>query len=86
MPRVYCYFDDVLGDDMEIHSRFVGELLAIEEFNSRAPDVKVAPIHGLAHKRRIAAAWNDQVYVSHAFTHPEYDTHIHPSDWDLRLR
>ena len=86
LPRVYCYFDDVLGDDMEIHSRFVGELLAIEEFNRAHDDVKVAPIHGLAHKRHIAAAWNDQIYVSHAFTHPEYDTHIHPSDWDLRLR
>jgi hypothetical protein len=86
LPRVYCYFDDVLGDDFEIHSRFVGELLAIDEFNAAHADVKVAPIHGLAHKRRIAAPWNDQVYVSHAFTHPQYDTHIHPSSWDLRLQ
>jgi hypothetical protein len=86
LPRLFCYFDDVLGDDIEIHSRYVGELLAIDEFNAAHSDAKVAPIHGLAHKRRIPAAWNDQVYVCHAFTHPQYDTHIHPSDWDLRLQ
>jgi hypothetical protein len=85
LPRVYCYFDDVIGDDRELHHRYAGELLAIDEFNDAHPTKKVAPIHGLAHKRRFPAAWNDQLYVCHDFAHPLYGKHIHPADWDLRL-
>jgi hypothetical protein len=29
LPRVFCYFDDCIGDDFELHSQFTGELLAI---------------------------------------------------------
>lgn len=86
LPRVYCYFDDVIGDDWEIHSPYAGELLAIEDFNAGHDHIKVSPIHGLRHKRRIPAAWNDQVYVAHDFAHPRYDTHVHPGGWDLGLR
>ena len=32
LPRVYCYLDDIIGDDWEIHCEYVGELLAIKEF------------------------------------------------------
>jgi hypothetical protein len=31
-PRVYCYLDDIIGDDWGIHCEYVGELLAIKEF------------------------------------------------------
>ncbi len=85
LPRVFCYFDDIVGDDWEIHSPFAGELLAIDDFNAAHDHIKVAPVNGLRHKRRIPAAWNDQIYVSHDFTHPQYDAHVHPVDWDLQL-
>lgn len=86
LPRVFSYFDDILGTDWEIHSPYVGELLAIEDFNRDHDTVKISPIHGLRHKRRIAAPWNDQVYVSHDFSHPDYNTPVHPDTWDLGLR
>ncbi|MEZ5143119.1 MAG: hypothetical protein R2726_11465 [Acidimicrobiales bacterium] len=86
LPRVLCYFDDIIGDDWEIHSPYVGELLAIEQFNASHDTMKVSPVHLLRHKRRIPAAWNDQIYVAHDFDHPQYDTHVHPIDWDLELR
>ena len=85
LPRVLCYFDDVIGDDWEMHSRFTGELAAITEYNETHQGRKVAPINGLAHKRRIPAPWNDQIFVSHDFEHPLYDKHIHPSQWNLQL-
>ena len=85
LPRVLCYFDDVIGDDWEMHSPYVGELAAIEEYNAGHETSKIAPINGLAHKRKIPAAWNDQIFVSHDFAHPLYDKHIHPSKWELQL-
>lgn len=76
LPRVLCYMDDVIGSDVEMHCEFVGELLAIREFNDAHPDRKLAPIHGLAHKRPVPAIWNDQIWVLHCFEHPEYSTYI----------
>jgi hypothetical protein len=31
LPRVLCYFDDVIGDDWELHSPYTGELAAIAD-------------------------------------------------------
>ena len=78
LPRVYCYFDDCIGPDNELHCEYVGELLAIKEFNERDDMMKLAPIHGLAHKRIFPAAWNDVTYVMHAFSHPLYGQYIPP--------
>jgi hypothetical protein len=33
MPRVYMYFDDIIGTEGELHSSFTGERLAISDFN-----------------------------------------------------
>ena len=76
LPRVYCYFDDTIGPDHELHCEFVGELLAIEEFNLASNVKKIAKIHGLKHKRYIPASWNDAMYVMHAFEHPLYNQYI----------
>src|SRR5258708_17955573 len=45
LPRVFCHFDDVVGDDHELHSEFTGELLAIAEFNAAHSDRKLARIN-----------------------------------------
>jgi hypothetical protein len=86
LPRVFCYFDDVVSDDWEIHCEHVGELLAIRDFNAAHEKLKVSPVNGLRHRRRIPAPWNDQIYVAHDFGHPDYTANVHPADWDLRLR
>jgi len=86
LPRVFCYFDDCIGDDWELHSQFAGELLAIGDFNDRHPSRKIAPIYGLRHKRRRPAPWNDMMFVMHCFDHPRYKDHVHPKrDWHLPL-
>ena len=33
LPRIFCYFDDILGDEISMYNDYSGELLAIKEFN-----------------------------------------------------
>ncbi len=78
LPRVFCYLDDCIGDDHELHSRFTGELAAVEDFNHSHPDRKIAPIFGLRHKRVIPAPWNDVMFVLHCFDHSRYGQYTNP--------
>jgi hypothetical protein len=56
----------------------VGEHLAIAEFNSEHTMQKIAKIPHLGWMRPRPAAWNEQMYVMHDFTHPEYTRNITP--------
>jgi hypothetical protein len=89
LPRVLCYLDDVIGSDVEMHCQFVGELLAVEDFNASHVQRKLAPIHGLRHKRPVPAIWNDQIWALHNFDHPHYGTYVpqpRAEVFDLGLR
>lgn len=78
LPRTICYFDDTVGPHEELHSRFAGELLAIEEFNSAEPYRKLAPINGLQHKLHpLGELWIAGMYVLHDFAHPGYNAYIY---------
>jgi hypothetical protein len=79
LPRIYCYFDDIVGTDEEIMCEYVGELLAIKEFNEHHKDRKLAKIHGMFHKRAIKSTWSDMIYVMHNFYHKQYSTYIYHS-------
>lgn len=72
LPRVFCYFDDIIGDDEELHSEYTGELLAINEFNEKNKMKKISPVHGLNNKRIHPAGWTDHIFVFHIFDHPFY--------------
>jgi len=76
LPRALCYFDDIVGDDAELHCEFAGELLAIREFNDAHRSRKLAPIHLLRNKRLHPAGWNEHIYVFHIFDHPLYNRFI----------
>lgn len=79
LPRVYCYFDDVIGTDEEIMCEYTGELLSISEFNKNHKDRKVAKINGMYHKRVIKSTWSDMMYVMHYFKHKHYNAYVFPS-------
>ena len=86
LPRVFCHFDDCIGDDWEIHSEFAGELLAINEFNQTNKLKKIAPVFGLKHKRFNPMPWNDVQFVLHLFEHPLYNKHIlKDKNWQIPL-
>ncbi len=86
LPRIFCYFDDVIGTDEEIHSEYGGELLAISEFNKQSfssnkkfKKRKICKINGLFHKRAVKSAWSDMVFVMHIFDHKLYNKYIYSS-------
>lgn len=86
LPRVFCYFDDTVGDDDQVvHNEYVGELAAIREFNEAHASQKLTRINGLASKRIVPADWNDLIYVLHRFGHPEYGTYIGREDSETQL-
>ena len=78
LPRVFCYFDDIIWPPHACHNEYVGELLAIREFNEVHNERKLCPIHLLRHMRLIPAPWNDQMYVMHDFAHPLYCVNLTP--------
>ena len=77
LPRVLCYFDDVVGTDDQVHCEDVGELLAIREFNcSHTLKHRIRPIFGLASKRLLASAWTPNMMAYHRYDHPRYGDYI----------
>jgi hypothetical protein len=72
MPRVMCYFDDVLGypwGDLN------GERLAIAEFNEAHEQRKIAQLYGLRYMlpgSQRNASWPEAMCVAHVLDHPRY--------------
>ena len=78
LPRVWCYFDDTVGGDEEIHSEHTGVLAAIAGFNAGHEDRKLAQPNGLRWKLGgTPAAWVEGIYELHLFTHPRYCDYLH---------
>lgn len=80
LPRVVCFFDDTVGPHLEMHSRFTGELLAIDEFNASVAERKIAPVNGLRYKLAPHDGdWTLGIHVLHLFDHPRYNDYIYPA-------
>jgi hypothetical protein len=79
LPRVLCYFDDTVGPHFEMHSRFTGELLAIDEFNDAHAHRKLGKLNGLRYKLLpYDSSWVEGIYVLHLFDHPRYGDYVYP--------
>jgi hypothetical protein len=78
LPRVHCYFDDISYPDFGCHNEYVGELLAIREFNDTHPKMKICPVAYLRAQRQRPENWNDQIFVCHDFAHPQYTVNVAP--------
>lgn len=72
LPRVHCYFDDILGYTFGDH---VGERLAIAEFNNSHSKRKISPIYGLRYYAPSCFAnepmW-EKYFMAHLFDHDAY--------------
>jgi len=86
LPRTYCYFDDVVWPEHACHNEWIGELLAIREFNEEHEHLKLAQIPLLRRMRPHAEWWNEQMYVLHDFTHPLYGVNLTRPGEDRELR
>lgn len=72
LPLPIVYLDDIV---LPSHSRFSGELLAVEEFNTTHEYRKIDR-HRFLRSQRIfkQARWIDQIFLLHVFDHPVMST------------
>jgi hypothetical protein len=75
LPRVFMYFDDVIGDNTWLVNEFAGELLAIDEFNRDHRLQKIAVNRAMQHMYS-DQLWSHQIYAYHDFQHPEYNKFV----------
>ncbi|MGH7836337.1 MAG: hypothetical protein ACREQC_00775, partial [Candidatus Binataceae bacterium] len=54
LPRVFCYFDDITGNEVEMFSECNGELLAISEFNRDQKSVYLGLNRNLLAKNHVS--------------------------------
>jgi hypothetical protein len=72
LPRIYCYFDDILGRSC---CEYNGERLAIAEFNESNRMRKIAPIYGLKFYLPHSFSnqmWLEKFFMAHIFDHALY--------------
>lgn len=75
LPRVRCYFDDILGNETSLSNQFLGEALAIKEFNQINEGIKITPIvHLLA--KSFPYKWYHKCYAAHLFHHSLYEKRL----------
>ena len=77
LPRVLCYFDDILG---LTYSDYNGERLAISEFNATHSMRKLSPLYGLKYyvpSQVRDRPWTERFYFLHIFDHSLYN---HPDE------
>jgi hypothetical protein len=79
LPRVFMYFDDIVGDDTWLCNDFTGERLAIEEFNQKHETKKICK-HYYVSKKYPNLWWSDLIYVHHDFAHPRYNDFVASSE------
>jgi hypothetical protein len=75
LPRVFMYFDDIIGDDIWLCNEFTGEGLAIAEFNRANEKKKIAKNVHLQFQYPFAR-WAHQIYIYHDFEHPKYNQFV----------
>ncbi len=75
LPRVFMYFDDVIGDNTWLANEHVGEQLAITEFSQSHPSKKIVANRYLPLKY-YDAGWVHQIYNYHDFAHPDYTSFV----------
>ena len=74
MPRIFSYFDDTIGSEVELYNDYTGERLAINEFNTNNKDIKICqPYHFLALTKE---NWHHQIWIIHFFKHVKYNLFI----------
>ncbi|HXG03909.1 MAG TPA: hypothetical protein VNO23_10935 [Candidatus Binatia bacterium] len=76
LPRVFCYFDDLILPERACYNDYTGEYLALHEFNAEEPTKKLGKLPHLRLVREHPAAWQEQIYVLHDFAHGLYVTPI----------
>jgi len=77
LPRILCYFDDIMSGEQHYSCEDVGELLAILEFNETAKRChRIRPIYGWKRSLLLEPEWADTMWAYHRFDHSRYTEYI----------
>ena len=82
LPRVYCYFDDTVGSELEMYNEFTGQLAAIQDFNLSNKDKKFSRNRNLINYND---KWRKKIYHLHMFNHPDYDVFIGKEEQEIMM-
>jgi hypothetical protein len=74
LPRIFLYFDDTVGSELEMYNEFSGELLAIKKYNFKNKNKKITQNQNLISSSN--EKWRYQIYFFHNFNHPDYNKFI----------
>ena len=83
LPRVFCYFDDTIGDEISLYNDFTGERLAINEFNRENNAIKLCAPYYLLGKS--PQSWHHQIWICHFFKHSKYNTFVSFENQQLKI-
>ena len=83
LPRVFCYFDDVMGGEIQLYSDYTGERAAILDFNATHKDRKLSQAYYL---QPSVQPWHHQIWILHNFNHRDYEKFIGQENLQLKLR
>lgn len=82
LPRVFCYFDDTMGTEIELYNDYTGARLAMNEFNQAHNNIKFGlPYHLLASK--VVEPWYHQIWICHLFEHSRYNDFVSVENQEL---
>lgn len=84
LPRIFCYFDDVVGSEIELYNDFTGMRLAIHEFNRSHESKKFGLAYYLL-SRRLNQPWYYNIFIYHNFRHCRYNDFISEDNQQLFL-
>lgn len=74
LPRIYKYFDDIIGSSTEMYGPYNGQLAAIKDFNRTRDNMKIHLNQNLL--SRTEYSWRYQIYYCHLFDHPRYNDYV----------
>lgn len=84
LPRVFCYFDDILGGRIELYNNYTGQLGAISDYNAACCEKKICrPEYMKVIQPQLP--WYRQIFVHHDFGHPDYCRFIGRHNQQLAL-
>jgi hypothetical protein len=75
LPRIFCYFDDIIGNEVALHNDYTGERLAINEFNQAHSHRKFSVAYHLL-ARPMMQPWYHQIFIYHDFRHRHYNEFV----------
>lgn len=83
LPRIFNYFDDIIGDHITLYNAYTGQLAAIEEYNQTHRLQKFAIPQYL--KKHVSYPWFHQYFIHHDFAHPRYNDFISEENQQLPI-